>query len=411
MMPNRRQSLFVTVAALAFTAGGCSGPTLEQTDTTAAVAVSVETAVVDRIESTISVTGLVTLAPGADWVIIAPEAARIADLPKAEGETAQVGDVLVRFDIPSLHAELASRRAEVTAAEARLAAATTDVNRQVPLLARGVAAQREVDEARRAQAEAQAAVSQAETAVTAAIALADRAVVRATFAGVIAKRWHNAGDFVEASASDPVLRVIDTARLQLAASVPVADIPRIVPGRTGFVIGPSGEGEPIRVLREAAAGRSDDDHGRGAAGVHEADRPDGRHGRAGRHRGGGAREGDRRSPPLPSCTTRTRSSSSSSTRTTRPTGTKSSLGLTAPDRVEILHGIAAGDVVVFRGQDELPDGGDRHGCEMNPARLAIPSLARGAAPHGAASPRPAPSPVLALPEQHLPAARSSRASR
>jgi multidrug efflux system membrane fusion protein len=32
------------------------------------------------------------------------------------------------------------------------------------------------------------------------------------------------------------------------------------------------------------------------------------------------------------------------------------VGLTSADKVEILSGVAAGDVVVFRGQDELPDG-------------------------------------------------------
>ena len=32
------------------------------------------------------------------------------------------------------------------------------------------------------------------------------------------------------------------------------------------------------------------------------------------------------------------------------------VGLTSADKVEILSGIAVGDVVVFRGQDELPDG-------------------------------------------------------
>jgi hypothetical protein len=33
------------------------------------------------------------------------------------------------------------------------------------------------------------------------------------------------------------------------------------------------------------------------------------------------------------------------------------VGLTTPENVEILSGVAAGDVVVTRGQAELPDGG------------------------------------------------------
>jgi RND family efflux transporter MFP subunit len=356
MMPNPLRSVLASVTALTCATAGCSRPALEQTDTTAAVAVSVETAVVATIESTVTATGLVTLAPGADWVITAPEAARIAELPRAEGEAVHVGDVLVRFDIPSLPAELASRNAEVTAAQASLTAATDDLTRKTDLHIKGITAQSEVDEARKAKAAADTALAQARSAVTAATALAERAVVKATFAGVVAKRWHNAGDFVEAAASDPVLRVIDPHALQITASIPVADIPRVVPGRPGFVIGPSGEGEPVRVLTrppqvEPATTMAEvrlvfakathltagtavqivivaESHEQAivvpaAAIVHDDDEVFvmvvDKDNKAHRH--------------------------------------DVVLGLTAPDKVEILSGIAAGDVVVFRGQDELPDGG------------------------------------------------------
>ena len=61
-------------------------------------------AAVGEIEGHINVTGMVTPAPGADWTIVAPEPARIAELPKAEGDRVAAGDVLVRFDIPTLAA-------------------------------------------------------------------------------------------------------------------------------------------------------------------------------------------------------------------------------------------------------------------------------------------------------------------
>jgi RND family efflux transporter MFP subunit len=336
--------------------GGCARHTLEQTDTKAAVAVSVETAVVGTIESTVNATGLVVLAPGADWIITAPEPARIAELAKNEGEAVHVGDILVRFDIPSLPAELASKKAAVTQAQAQIAQANAAVLRIGPLVTKGISPQKDLDDAKRAGAEAEAALAQAESGVTAAQSLAERTVVHATFAGVVAKRWHNAGDFVEAAASDPVLRVIDPSKLQIAASVPVAEIPRVVPGRTGFVIGPSGEGEPIRVLTRPpqveptttmaevrvvfakpthlSAGTAvqivivAETHEKAivipaAAVVHDEDEVFvmvvDKDNKAHRH--------------------------------------DVVLGLTGPEKVEILSGIKAGDVVVFRGQDELPDGG------------------------------------------------------
>ena len=75
----------------------------------------------------------------------------------------------------------------------------------------------------------------------AAVALSDRAVVRAQFAGVVAKRFHNPGDLVDASASDPVLSVINPAQLQVVAAVPVADVPRVVVGHAAQVDEPGSD--------------------------------------------------------------------------------------------------------------------------------------------------------------------------
>ncbi len=344
------------LAVVPFAIVGCRRAALEETETKAAVAVSVETATLGRIDSTIAASGVVDPLPGGDWTIIAPDAGRIVDLPKAEGDRVAPGDVLVRFDIPTLPAEVESRRAAVTQAQAQLTRTTQELNRLVPLVEKGVAAQREVDDARRAQAEAQAAVTQAQSAAAAASALADRAVVRARFAGVVAKRWHNAGDLVDASASDPVLRVVNPQALQVSASVPAADIARVIPGHTGFVIGPSGESEPVHVvskppLVDTATRLGDvrlafdkptqmtvgtpvqvilvaESHDKAvivpaAAVVHDDDEVFvmviDKENKAHRH--------------------------------------DVVVGLTSPEQAEILSGLAAGDVVVFRGQDELPDGG------------------------------------------------------
>lgn len=73
-------------------------------------------------------------------------------------------------------------------------------------------------------------------------------MVKARFPGVVAKRWHSVGDQVEASASDPVLHVIDPARMQVIAAVPVAALPRIAPGRSATVHAPGGGDEAATVM-------------------------------------------------------------------------------------------------------------------------------------------------------------------
>lgn len=232
---------------------GCNKPSVEQVETTATVPVTVEVARVDTLQSTIATTGTVVPAPGAELTVVAPAPARIAEMPKAEGEAVRRGDVLVRFDIPTLAADVSSKRAAVAQATARIEAAKASFNRLSGLVAKGVAAPREVEDAKRQQAEADADLEQAKSAVEAAVSLSNRAVVYAPFAGVVAKRLHNPGDLVDASASDSVLKVIDPARLQIVAAVPVADLPRIVVGHAANVRVPGSEtGESARVLTRAA---------------------------------------------------------------------------------------------------------------------------------------------------------------
>jgi RND family efflux transporter MFP subunit len=168
-------------------------------------------------------------------IVIAPEAGRVTEIPKAEGERVAKGDVLVRFEIPSLAAEVQRQAAEVQRAQAALATAKANQVRQQLLFDKGIAARKDVEDADRTVADAQAAVGQAEASRAAAVTAAARATVRATFDGVVAKRFHNPGDVVEAAASDPVLRVIDPRRLEVVASLPISESPRIVVGARGWL--------------------------------------------------------------------------------------------------------------------------------------------------------------------------------
>ncbi len=229
------------VGALAAASWHCSTPAVEEMETKAPVPVEVAVAKLDTVASQIDVAGMVTPAPGADLTIVAPEPARIAELSKAEGDSVVAGEVLVRFDIPTLASNVAGKRADIAQARARLETARAAVTRLSGLLERGVASRREVQEAERDAADAEAALARAEGEAGAAATLAERAVVRARFNGVVVKRWHNPGDVVEATASDPVLRVIDPHTLQVVASVPAAHLLRIVVGRHADIKGPGAE--------------------------------------------------------------------------------------------------------------------------------------------------------------------------
>jgi cobalt-zinc-cadmium efflux system membrane fusion protein len=232
---------------------GCAREASDEVVSTSAVPVSVATATMGTVRATIHVTGTVAPAPGAELVVIAPEAARIAEIPGAEGDRVRRGDLLVRFEIPSMTADVESRRGDVVRARARIEAARSARTRAHELFDRGVAARRDVEDADRELADAEAALAQAAASESAAETVARRETVHATFDGVIATRAHNPGDLVEPSSSDPVLRVIDPARLGVEASVPLADVARVIVGaRARLVDAPGGPAE-LRVASRAVA--------------------------------------------------------------------------------------------------------------------------------------------------------------
>ena len=202
---------------------GCHHDAPEETETETAVSVAVEPARTGPIREVVTASGIVSAAPGAELVVTAPEAARIVELPKAEGDRVRAGDLLValrdaivdrrRGVRPGGDRAGAGARGERKAASARVAG----------LFERGVAARKEVEDAERELREANAALTQAQSTSGAANTMAARTVVRAQFAGVVAKRWHNPGDLVEPGPGDPILRVIDPSRLEITAAVPVSD--------------------------------------------------------------------------------------------------------------------------------------------------------------------------------------------
>lgn len=245
-------SLLAAVTTLAVACGG--GESGQDVETTTPVPVVVETARLGVIRAIVSATGTVTPAPDAEWTINAPQPARVLALPRAEGDRVRRGDLLVRFEIPSLSADVAAKQAEVAQAEARLSNGRAAEGRVAGLFERGIAARKEVEDARREVAEAEAALSQAEAARRSMDLLAERATVRARFDGVVARRWHQPGDFVDASNSDPVMKVIDPGRLQVEAAVPLTELPRIVVGSAARVFGPlTTEPEPAKVQSLPAA--------------------------------------------------------------------------------------------------------------------------------------------------------------
>ena len=244
----------LTLSAAILVAASCTRAAPEEVESETVVPVTTQPAATGSIRAVIHATGVVTPAPGAELLVIAPEPARIAEMPKAEGDRVRQGDLLVRFEIPTMTAEAARQSAEVGRAQAGLQNARAAQARARELFDKGVGARREMEEADRAMADAEAAVAQARAGQAAADEVAARAVVRATFDGIVARRLHNPGDLVEAAAADPVMRIIDPRRLEVTASVPLADMTRVALGATARFAGtPDPSAVRLRVTSLPAA--------------------------------------------------------------------------------------------------------------------------------------------------------------
>jgi RND family efflux transporter MFP subunit len=231
----------------------CHKASPEAVDTVEAVPVTVAAARSGPIRPVIAATGQVKPAPGAELLVTAPQEARIAEMPKAAGDRVGRGELLVRFEIPTLKADAAARRSDLARAEAQLTTARQSHTRLSGLLERGIASRKEVEDALRDLTQAEATVSEARSATSAAAELATRQVVRAPFSGVVAARSHQVGDLVDPGAAEPLLRVIDPSRLEVEAAVPAASLGPIALGSPARVRGANFPAQVARVVAEPAS--------------------------------------------------------------------------------------------------------------------------------------------------------------
>jgi RND family efflux transporter MFP subunit len=334
---------------------GCHTDPAEQTETAAVVPVELAQARLGSLRAVVGATGTVEPAPGADWTIGAPQAARIVELPRAEGDRVRKGELLVRFDAPALRAELANRSGELAAARARLENARQSEVRLSGLLERGIAARKEVEGARRELHEAEAAVQQSGETQAAAEELAGQATVHARFDGVVARRFHNPGDLVEAVATDPVLRIVDPSHLEAAVSVPLSELSQIAVGQPAHVFVPGSDAETARVLSKPATV----DAASGTAMVRLALPGDTRL-TAGTPIRAEIETEERRDVVIVPAAAIVREGGEVSVYVVgadQKAHRKSiELGLLAGDDAEVRSGVAASEKVVVRGHEELPDG-------------------------------------------------------
>jgi RND family efflux transporter MFP subunit len=235
-----RGSLVLVVAIVAFATIACRNTPAQSNEAAEPVAVNVEVARPQTLRATVSGPGTVTVAPGADWTIFPEETGRIVELPKAEGDAVSRGDVLVRFDYGDAAAEISTREIGLSAANAALDEAKRRFARVSAMNDRGYTSRSDFDSAKAEIASAELGVARAKELLEAARTAGDRATIKARFSGVVAKRFHVEGDLVNASTGDPVLRVVDPSRAQVAMNVSLQDLVQLQRGQPATIVSAQG---------------------------------------------------------------------------------------------------------------------------------------------------------------------------
>lgn len=146
-----------------------------------------------------------------------------------EGTSVAAGQVIARLDGADARARVAQQQAALDEANARLALATKNKANSAALLKQNYISQNSFDTSQNSVELAQAAVNAARAQLEMArIALGDT-VIRAPMAGVVSKRFVQAGDKLAPDA--PAFSIVDLRQLMLEAQVPASDIPRVKVGQ------------------------------------------------------------------------------------------------------------------------------------------------------------------------------------
>ena len=226
----RLRSLRVTLLTATALALGACKPAQEPPvakSTNAAVSVRLTPATERSIPRFLRVTG--QLQGYQDALIASDISGKISEAPVERGTPVAKGDVLVQIDNRGPTLSLQEAEAALALAQARLALARSDVERNAPLVQT-----RAVAEADFRRFEAEHAIREADLAGARsrrdqARKNLDDCTTRAPFAGVVAERFVQPGEFVRADSR--IVRLVELARLRLVLNVPEPLSGGIQPGQ------------------------------------------------------------------------------------------------------------------------------------------------------------------------------------
>jgi RND family efflux transporter MFP subunit len=230
MQPARLCAVLLVLAAACHKASG-----EDEEDKPATALVTCKPIAAGEVEETLEVSGVIAPPPKVDAIVSSPVAGRVGKVAVEEGDTVLAGALLAVIEDPALPAGSLEARAQVASAQAAKTAADQELAREEHLVAAGISAKKDLDDARAKAAAAAADLDAARARAGLATAQLARRELRAPHAGVVLHLWKRTGESVDGTTATPVAEVADVSALELRAQLPPAQLARVRDGMPASV--------------------------------------------------------------------------------------------------------------------------------------------------------------------------------
>ena len=207
----------LTALVLMLSLAGCGEPPQEEAPRTEAppTPVLLGEATARRVEVTLEQVG--TLTASQEVTLRSEAEGRVLEIAFQEGRLVRRGQVLVRLDGSKIRAGIAGYEAQIVEFNARLENLLRTLERNRPLLQKGLISRLQFDNLETEIAEARARIEQARAnLVREQVRLADTEI-RAPFDGTAGVRTLSPGDYLKVG--DPVVQVVDLDPLEISFRV------------------------------------------------------------------------------------------------------------------------------------------------------------------------------------------------
>jgi RND family efflux transporter MFP subunit len=186
-----------------------------------------------QIDDTVALAGVIAPPPKLDSIVSSPIAGRVSAVAIEEGDRVAAGALLAVIEDPALPAGSLEARAAVASAKAAKDAADREVARQEKLVASGIGAKKDLEDARARALAAAAELDAANARAGLASTRMARRELRAPRDGVVLHLWKKVGESVDGTTATPIAEVADVSTLEIHAQATPAALAPLRDGMTG----------------------------------------------------------------------------------------------------------------------------------------------------------------------------------